>query len=589
MRRGLGAALLLPALVLQLPAEEAKQTSKTAQDEAMEALARKAMASEDPAVQKEALQSLRTHRFRSTRAPQREYALFAQGILEDRLEGVIKAAETLRKLERTWPQSPYLPEAQTILGQEAVERKRFKDAETRLRKVLYADIPVEGKRRAQELLLWVFVEQSQPEKGLPILDSLYPLGTAKPSERGLVAMTEVLATAKRKDQAEAVRKDYHSLYPKGLYGPRVELAIGRMLGSLGEIKDSARVFQQLILEAADSLEADEARLALASLISEGKLEPKEAKAFPAPDQLLSEIRKAEKKGDLARRAMLVRLRMQVNASRWKEAVDTAAQIRAKEPTEAEASVVDSLRANAFRAWAQELIDKQQIDPLLSYLDHEGIQSLASDQRSLLAQRLAQVGLPSAALTMAEIAPAAERANLRRIILQSTQAEANPAEALKAIPGPRESAQEALKRAQAALVLKDWKAVRGALGRAKPGPERIALLAAFLRRPFEASEASEARRKEAESWLAKASEKAADREPLVLLVADLRAKAGDWRGALSLYPAQPSKDQRGWVALMRATCQLKLGQKEAAKATLKEALDEAGFKMERESLAKQLGM
>jgi hypothetical protein len=66
------------------------------------------------------------------------------------------------------------------------------------------------------------------------------------------------------------------------------------------------------------------------------------------------------------------------------------------------------------------------------------------------------------------------------------------------------------------------------------------------------------------------------------------KAGDWRGALNLYPLQVSKEQRGWVALMRATCHQKLGQREAAKTTLQQAVDEPGFRMERESLARQLG-
>lgn len=587
MRSGLIAALCLPALVAHLPAEEAQRSAKVAQDEEMEALARKAMNSQDSAFQQQALRSLRAHRFRSTRAPQREYALFTQGILEDRFEGALKAAETLRKLERAWPSSPYLPEAQTILGQDAAERKRYKDAENRLRKVLYADVPVEGKRRAQELLLWVFVEQSQPEKGLPILDSLYPLGTAKPSEKGLVAMTEILAAAKREDQTEAVRKDYHTLYPNGSYGPRVELATGRMLGALGKSQASALVFQKLLTENGNAPEADEARLALASLLSEGKIESKDAKNFPNPDQLLSEIRRAEKKGNLARRSMLVKLRMQVNASRWKEAVDLAAQIRAKEPTAAEASVIDKLRADAFRAWAQELIDARQINPLLPYLDREGIESLGSEQRSLLAQHLAQVGLPAAALTLADLAPAKERPALRGTILQWTQAEANPAETLKALSGSRETGAEALKRAQAALAMKDWKTARSALERAKAGPERISAVMAYLLRPAENS--GEGRRKEAENWLARAPEKGELREPLVLFVADLRAKAGDWRGALSLYPSQATKEQQGWVALMRATCQLKLGQKEAAKATLKQAADLPGFKMERTSLAQQLGM
>ncbi|MCE1229492.1 MAG: hypothetical protein LWX11_08415, partial [Firmicutes bacterium] len=68
------------------------------------------------------------------------------------------------------------------------------------------------------------------------------------------------------------------------------------------------------------------------------------------------------------------------------------------------------------------------------------------------------------------------------------------------------------------------------------------------------------------------------------VADLRVAEGDWKNALALYPAQPRQSQRGWVALMRATCQIRLGQKEAARATLQAAKDEASFKAERERLA-----
>ncbi len=582
MRSILGFALALPALVSSLGATETKPSP---QDDGIEALARKALTSQDPAFQKETLRQLRAHRFRSTRAPQREYALFAQGILEDRFEDVFKAAATLRKLERVWPSSAYLPEAQTILGQEAVERRRFKEAETRLRKALDADIPVEGKRRAQELLLWVYAEQTQPEKGLPILESLHPLGTAKPSEKGLVAMTEVLAAAKQKHQAEAARKDYHTLYPKGSFGPRVDLACGRMLGTLGEARASAEALRRIILETPNAPEADEARLALASLLSEGKLNAREAKAFPDPDKLLSEIRKAENKGDLGHRALLVKLRMQVNASHWKEAVDIATQIRAGGPHGEEAGVVTKLRADAFRAWAQELLDKQQIDPLLPYLDREGLQSLTPEQRSRLTQRLSQVGLTTAALTVMELAPAAERPPLKKGILERTSADVHPAEALKAMPGRGESGAVSLKRAQAALAMKDWKAARPALGKAKPGAERILAITSFLRRPSEGPES--ARLREAEAWLARSPEKGGDREPLVLLVADLRAKAGSWKGALALYPAQPSKEQRGWVALMRATCLSKLGQQEAARTALQQAANEPGFRMERESLARQL--
>jgi len=573
--------------VSHLAAAGAQPPAKVPQDDAIQALARQALASPDAAFQKEALRQIRTHRFHSTRAPQREYALFVQGILEDRFEDALTAAVSLRKLERIWPNSAYLPEAQCILGQEAIERRRFKEAESRLRKALQADIPVEGKRRAQELLMWALVEQAHPEQGLPILESLHPLGTTRPSERGLVAMTEILATAKRRDQAESARKDYHTLYPRGSFGPRVDLACGRMLGALGEARGSAEILRRIIQASPNAPEADEARLALASLLSEGKLNPKEAKDFPDPNRLLGEIRRAEKKGDMAQRSLLVRLRMSMNASHWKEAVDLAAQIRATGPGPDEATVVARLRADAFRAWAQELLGGQQIDPILPYLDGEGIQSLTAEQRRLLAQRLARVGLVPAALTLMEAAPPSERTALKKGILESTSADIHPAEALKAMSGRGESAEASLKRAQAALALKDWKTARAALGRAKPCGERIQAITTLLRRPPEGQEAPAIRVREAEGWLARCREKGGDREPLVLLVADLRARVGDWKGALALYPSQPSKAQQGWVALMRATCQARLGKKEAARATLQQAANEPGFRMEREGLARQL--
>jgi len=65
--------------------------------------------------------------------------------------------------------------------------------------------------------------------------------------------------------------------------------------------------------------------------------------------------------------------------------------------------------------------------------------------------------------------------------------------------------------------------------------------------------------------------------------------GEWRAALALYPASPTPANRGWVALMRATCQARLGQNDSALATLKEAKEVAGFKNERASLEKRLSL
>ena len=44
----------------------------------------------------------------------------------------------------------------------------------------------------------------------------------------------------------------------------------------------------------------------------------------------------------------------------------------------------------------------------------------------------------------------------------------------------------------------------------------------------------------------------------------------------------------WEALMRAQAMLKLGQREQAKALIKESRDEQGFKGQRDAFAKSLG-
>ena len=500
-----------------------------------------------------------------------------------------KAAVTLRKLEVTWPQSPYLPAVQTILATQSIERHRFKDAETRLRKALDSDIPVESKRRTQELLLWTLAEQDRLAEGLPIVKTLHPLGTAKPSERGLVAILEVLCLAGEKDQAEATRKDLQNLYPSSQYTSRVNLAWARLLGTTGDALGSAEILRTIISKDRDTPEADEARLALATLLSEGKLHPKEAETFPTPEKLLSEIRKSDRKGDKARKALLVELRLNMSHARWKEALDTTTKLLENSLSSEDMARTAEFRAEALRSWTQQLLDKKTVDPLLPYLDLAGITALSPEQRTLLVKTLAQTGLPEAARTVIEMAPDKERPDLLKVAADATSAESSPEETLKMLPTKGENPVQALRRAQALIALKRWNEAKTALGRAKPGPDRISALLACLRRPAEKTEVATSRLKEAEGWLSRLAEKGPEREPIAILVADLRAKAGDWRGALALYPEDPQKGNRGWVALMRATCQLKLSQKDTAKATLKAAVDEPDFKMERQTLGKQLGM
>ncbi|MBK7293857.1 MAG: hypothetical protein IPI84_08805 [Holophagaceae bacterium] len=98
-----------------------------------------------------------------------------------------------------------------------------------------------------------------------------------------------------------------------------------------------------------------------------------------------------------------------------------------------------------------------------------------------------------------------------------------------------------------------------------------------------------RLQEAEGWLKRASERPDVREPLAILVADLRFQQGDARGALVLYPSKVAEpEQRGWVSLMKAQALVRLGQRDQAKGLIKEAREEQGFKGQRDALARSLG-
>ena len=145
------------------------------------------------------------------------------------------------------------------------------------------------------------------------------------------------------------------------------------------------------------------------------------------------------------------------------------------------------------------------------------------------------------------------------------------------------------RARAEGALEHWGPLRAALAHARPGAERIRAIVRLLQRPIASPDTASRRLSEAESWLAHTTEKGEAREPLMILVADLRFQNGDSRGALTLYPAKPTApEQRGWVALMRAQAMLKLGQRDQARTLIREARDEQGFKGQRDAMARSLG-
>lgn len=585
--RGLTAALLVVALAAG--AAEPKATKGRMTDEQAETLAREAMASSDEKFQRKVLDQLAGFHFKSSYAKERETVLFAQGFLQDRMGDTARAAVSFHKLEATWPNSSFLPEAQPAMAQAALDRGRPKEAESRLNKALGADLPAETLRRCQEMYLWCLADQGRAAEGLDTVRSLKPLGTAKPTEKGLVGMMEALCAGEKRSEAEGVLADYRKLYPRGAYLTRLNLAWGKLLGTTGDSRNAAKTFQKLIEDKPASPEADEARMALATLLSDGSLPPKDAEGYPDAQALLARVKKAGGKEDATRKVLMINLRIAVKEGHWQAALDTVGQFRATKPHPGEAKPVADLRAEAVRGLVKECLEKQEPQRLLPILDAESILSLTPAQRVELSRALARKGLPEASRAMARAVPAKEQPALAKAALEGLGVGTDPEATLALLPAKAEGPHESLLRAQAKVSLRQWKEVRPALLKARPGPERIQALMLYLSRPLEEGEKAEARSKDIESWQARAPEKGAVKEPLVLLAADLRARAGEWRAALALYPAKPTEANRGWVALMRATCQARLGQQDTALATLKEAREVAGFKNERTSLEKRLGL
>jgi hypothetical protein len=369
---------------------------------------------------------------------------------------------------------------------------------------------------------------------------------------------------------------------------RVDLDLAKLQGSGGDAKGAAQGFSKLIQAGPTSPEADEARLALATLLTDGRLHGKEAEAFPAAETLLTDLKKASLKDGPARQALLVKGRIALKAGRWQEVLESVAQYRALHPPAPERIASDQLRTDAMRKWTQELLDRHQAAPLLPFLDAESIRCLTPAQRLGLTRRLALGGLPEATQPILALAPPMEKPALLKAALEGTPG-VNPKGALGLLPGKGENPGESLIRAQAELALHDWSGARAALAKATAGPERIQALLTYLTRPAGTGEAPAARIKEVDGWLARAPEKGPEREPLAILAGDLRVRSGDWRGALARYPLVPQPANRGWVTLMRATCQVRLGQTGPARATLKQGSQEPSFKNERLALSQRLDL
>ncbi|MBK9795959.1 MAG: hypothetical protein IPP58_05600 [Holophagaceae bacterium] len=548
-------------------------------------LAKQALGAQDAASIRATLNRLKGHSFKSSKVPERELVLYAQGTLEARLGNLPAATVALKNLERQWPKSPFLGEAQIILAEDAVAHRRYKEAEGRLHQALAADIPSEAKRKPQELLIWTLVEQDRSQEALPIVQSLRPLeGKGKPSEKGLAAIAEVFCATGDRAQAQAAMKDFQNLYPGSELLPRLELAWGRLVGRSGDAKESAQIFRKLIKDHPGSGQADDARLALASLLTDGSLP--DIKDLPSAESLLAEVRKGGK-GLPKGAALLVELRLFVGKSQWEEALNLVdrmdAVARETQPD------VKKLWTEAWRGWVAQRLEKGFPGELLARLKKGTFAALDAPSRIGVAELLAAKGLLDLLPRLLIETPSAEKSALTRAALAKVQPEAQPQAVLRLLPTKGESPDEALMRARAEGALEHWGPLRAALGRSRPGPERIRAAVRLLQRPLVSPETASQRLAEAEGWLTRAPEKGEAREPLAILVADLRLQQGDARGALALYPAKPAaSEQRGWVALMRSQALVKLGQRDQARLLIKETREEQGFKGQRDAMAKSLG-
>ena len=548
-------------------------------------LAKAALGAEDPTAIKATLARLKGHTFKSSKVPERELVLYVQGLLEARLGNLSAASVALKKLERQWPKSPFMGEAQAILAEEAVTQRRYKEAEGRLHQALASDIPSERKRKPQELLIWTLVEQGRPQEALPIVQSLRPLlGKETPSEKGLAAIVEVLAAAGERDQAQGSRKDFHNLYPRSELASRVELAWGRLMGRSGEAREAAQILRKLIQDHPRSAQADDARLALASLLTDGSLP--DAKDMPSAESLLAEVRKGGK-GLPKGATQVVELRLLVGKTLWEDALNLVDRmnpvIREGQPE------VKKLWSEAWRAWVDQRLEKGLAGELLARMKGGTFAALDPPSRIRVAELFASQGLLEVLPRLLPEAPAAERKGLRNAALAKVQPEAQPQAVLRLLAPKGDTPDEALLRARAEAAQEHWAPLRVALSRARSGAERIKAVLRLLQRPIARPETPAQRLAEAEGWLNRAPEKGEAREPLAILVADLRFQHGDTRGALALYPTKAVlPEQRAWVALMRAQALLKLGQRDQARTQIKEARDEQGFKGQRDALAKSLG-
>jgi len=532
------------------------------------------------------LNTIQSYVFKDKNAPEREYLLFAQGLLEDRTEQFTRAVVTFRRFERTWPNSQYMPEANLVIGRDALEKKAYSEAESRFRKVLGSDLPVESKLNAQGLLAWCLLEQKRMEDAIPVVQTIFPIGRSRPDERALVAIMEVQCATKALESARQTRTSYMGAFRNGSMKYRVNLAWGLLLGQSGQSVEAARALRDVIADMPNSEQADEARLALATLIADGKLPDKSNPDQESAESLITQLRTAGVGGDAPQRAHLLQIRIAHDEKQWNKVLSLTDQYRQLYPNSPNSDTAHSYRVETLRTLVQNSINSSEPWSVLPLLSNENIGLLTPQLRSALVSIFATRGLPEAATTIIQASPETEKADLRQTLSQSISETLPPPQVLANLNENLTKDKSELGQVQILLSEKNWIDAGMKITKLTPGEDRINAVLTLLRRPMLPYEIP-ARLNEAEDWLKKCSEKSPVNEPLIIFVADLRMQTNNPKGALALYPEKPQPENRGWVSLMRATAMVKLGQNEGAKKLLEENSSVPEFKSNRQALADRL--
>jgi len=541
-----------------------------------------------------ALKALQEYNLRNRNDPQREYLMYAQGMLELKLDEQKKAVATFHRFEKTWPESKYMGDIHHELAMIALEQNDFKEMETRFRAALESDLPVETKLNLQGLLVWCLLEQGKNQEAVPLVQSLYPIGKSQPDERGLMAIMKVQCEIRDLEGAKKTRELYMGVYKEGELIPQFDMMLGMLAVETKHLDaEMIEVLQEAIKGQPHSKSADDARMVLATLIADGKMPEGSNPDNDTVDSLIARLRSEGNSGDAKERAVLLRTRLAFGKKEWERVVALIGAFEKAYPKSERLAAAQSLRDQA-----KDVLEKARIAKLrdavtskgaleaMPLLTVENIQLLTPEIRAGLVSTYVAKGLPEAASKIIKASPDQEKDVLRQILTDYTPDPLPPPRVLASIRGDLTGQKGELGQVQALLEAKKWNDASARIEKLEPGLDKVKAVMALLLRPMTPSD-TQLRRKEAEGWLARLQGGGADVEPIIILIADLYMQAGGAKDALATYPEKALPENQGWVSLMRATALANLGRNDEAKRVLGENATVPEFRQHRRALANKL--